>query len=272
MNGWEDLAMEKGQRLKAIDDGNSTDRFFRILHAGDQKEPDALTNVWFDEMRKALDDAPHFTPWGYQLLTHRILWIFQENRTIPVNEQKRLLTLADKICRHFISHKIKRWEELTTMPFTLEVWSQLVMIYLRGADLVKTMRGAPLIYAQKVGDRRPLAAYIRHPNNELSPELRRYVADLIEKPKKKHSRAKNRHKTADSDRRNRAITWFILQARQNGVADDLSVENAVTEFGLGRRRIQEIFSEYKDREPSLLASTTALITQLEDVWTRLQAN
>jgi hypothetical protein len=98
----------------------------------------------------------------------------------------------------------------------------------------------------------------------LSDEMREYIADLIEHPKRK-PRARNRHRSAKNDGRNREITWFILRARQNGVDDDPSIERAADEFKLGRRYIQEIFADYQAAEAPFVKRTEGLLKQLEDL-------
>ena len=102
------------------------------------------------------------------------------------------------------------------------------------------MHGTPLLYARYTGDREELARMLRR--GHLSREAAEYAADIIEG--RVPPRQANRPRRQEIDRRNRAITWFVLEAREGGRGDDASIDKAADEFGLGRRAIQKIFSEY----------------------------
>jgi hypothetical protein len=95
----------------------------------------------------------------------------------------------------------------------------------------------------------------------LTREAAEYAADIIEG--KVRPREANRPRRQEIDRRNRAITWSILDMRESGTGDDASIDKAADEFGLGRRTIQKIFSEYRDVETVLLADTRELLKQLQ---------
>jgi hypothetical protein len=139
-----------------------------------------------------------------------------------------------------------------------EIENRLAQMYSRATDLTIAMRGTPLLYARHVGDWEELVRHLRR-GYWLSREAREYAADLIEG---KVRRAANRPKRQEDDQRNREIVWFILEARDGDMGDGQSIEAAVEEFNLGRRRIQKIFREYKDAERAHFADTRNLLKDL----------
>jgi hypothetical protein len=113
--------------------------------------------------------------------------------------------------------------------------------------LTVEMMSTALLYAQRVGDRKELAAHVRG-GGSISPEMREYIAGLIEG--EIPARANNRHASLSNAKRNRTISWFILRARAVNVGDDPSIDQACDKFGLGKRYVQKIF---KSRSTKLLS-------------------
>ena len=148
---------------------------------------------------------------------------------------------------------------LTLKRPSSKMQEEYLEVYNLAYRLTIDMRGTPLLYAQRIGDRKQLARHVRH-GGRISQEMRQYIADLIEGGSL--PRAPNRHKSADNAMRNRAIVWFILRARASGVDPDASTLQAVDKFGIGKRYIQKIFSQEGAGEPELLAATDLLLAKL----------
>jgi hypothetical protein len=155
-------------------------------------------------------------------------------------------------------------------------FDRVLEIYKLVYGLATKMRGTPLLYAEKAGDRRVLAAFIRS-EPFLSYEIRQYIADLVENPartrqRNKPTRQPKRPPSAEVARRNRTLVWFILRARASGTGPDASIDAAVDRFNAGgRRNVQEIFRINKEHEPELLATTELAIKRIRELGRDLEA-
>jgi len=149
-----------------------------------------------------------------------------------------------------------------------EILARLEPIYAQAADLIIAMRGTPLLYALQVGDWAGLIRKLRH--GYASYEEQYYVAGILEGSD--NTRAANRHRTQATDLRNRSITWFILDMREEGVGDDTSVDRAADRFELGKRYVQEIFKEYREREIPFRKETIDLLTRIRRLNSDMKVN
>jgi hypothetical protein len=217
---------------------------------------------------------------------HNIYKALENNRLMPDYERDQLLSASSQahtaaglaVRNEALRSNTCTWEDyarsgISTADFERSnalvprerVWEAYELAY----RLVINMRGTPLEYAKLIGDRAELARQIRN-DFIFSDEVREYIAAIVEGSIP--ARQQNRHKSAKSGRRDRTIVWFILRARANGVSDDKSVEQAVNKFALGRRAIQKIFAEGKDREPPLLAMTQELLSKLQALARDMEAH
>ena len=225
---------------------------------------DTLPDVWPPELLRDRDNR--VTP-----VLDAIHNVIYKNQLMPEDERAQILALTYRLCEawerindyvmrsslrrpHLSSPKRPKWPP--SPPVKLE---RLHEIYELAYRITVQMLGTPLLYSQKIGDRKILAEHIRR-GGHLSPEMGMYIAAIVDGVAS--ARAPNRHKSAKNAKRNRTIIWFILRARANDVDDDPSIELAVEKFGLGRRSTQKIFAEGKDQEPALVSATQELLSKL----------
>jgi hypothetical protein len=213
-----------------------------------------------EELHRALGET------GYNVLLTETESLIKRNNALPAPHWRELCkaikAIASKWTRthlHILTRGRHPPNEVCALS-DAEVADRLAQIYTRGTRLIEAMRGTPLLYAQHTGDREGLVYHLRS-GLPLSREIREYAADIIEG--KVTPRAANRPRRQETDRRNRAITWSILDMREGGTGDDASIDKAADEFGLGRRTIQKIFSEYRDAETVFLAESRELLKQLQ---------
>jgi hypothetical protein len=206
--------------------------------------------------------------WELMYLTNLAI---KKNKLIPSEEHDLLLSLLSAIDLSIAEHRFstiitERGYESKLPNIRRE---RALEIYKLAYGLATKMRGTPLLYAQRAGDRRELAEFIRS-EQHLSGEMRQYIADLVEK--KTPARERNKPPSAEIARRNRTLVWFILRARASGADPDASIDAAVERFDAGgRRNVQEIFRVNKEREPELLAATELAIERMRELGRDLEA-
>jgi hypothetical protein len=160
-----------------------------------------------------------------------------DNLLLPVEERRQLLKLigeAKHQCRYIQSGPPRKC---------------FIKVRDLAVQLLDATNGS-IFHVAKGGDWRLAAEWIRS-GRPISKEMRAFLADVLEGKR----RAQNRPPVAETVERNRVIVWFILEERNRGIKPDQSINNAADKFGLGRRRVQQIFREHENGKFELIILT-----------------